>query len=404
MNNTRLENKETNYGMMVQAAALSVAVLMYTSSMTTPALGEIAKAFPNETSESIQLISSIPSLILVVFSLISGWLSSKISIKKCILISSIFMLAGAFPAFIGDFKFLLVTRVIYGIGYGIVAVMAQAVITDLFDGKKREKMIGYNNASGAMAGVVFQTFGGFVAAYNWRYTFLGFLVAIPIMILIWTKLPETPVNKVDQTGEKISIKDKYTSNIYVVCIVTLLVWILSFTFLIDMAMYMGEGNVGTAANAANALSIVTLVAFVIGLAYGKFVGIFKQYLSCVSILFFAVGFIIASRAQSVAVYYVAAIVYGVGFGSFNPTYTLKAASSVKKPEYTPMAISFFICAMGLGQFLSPYIMLFIKNTFNLGSIAKVDWVIASVLLIVIGAVDLITTKMKNSNVVEEQVI
>ena len=34
------------YGALIQVATLSVALLMYTTSMTTPALAEIAKAFP----------------------------------------------------------------------------------------------------------------------------------------------------------------------------------------------------------------------------------------------------------------------------------------------------------------------------------------------------------------------
>ena len=51
---------EKKYGVGVQIAALSVALLMYTTSMTTPALAEIAKAFPTAAPETVKLLSTIP--------------------------------------------------------------------------------------------------------------------------------------------------------------------------------------------------------------------------------------------------------------------------------------------------------------------------------------------------------
>ena len=73
---------------MVQVTSLVVALLMYTTSMTTPALSAIAGAFPDASAETIKLISSIPSLMLCIFSLVSGWMTTKLSIKKCVLIAS----------------------------------------------------------------------------------------------------------------------------------------------------------------------------------------------------------------------------------------------------------------------------------------------------------------------------
>ena len=66
---------EKKYGVGVQIAALSVALLMYTTSMTTPALAEIAKAFPTAAPETVKLLSTIPSLMMVIFALVAGKLT-----------------------------------------------------------------------------------------------------------------------------------------------------------------------------------------------------------------------------------------------------------------------------------------------------------------------------------------
>ncbi len=88
------------WGVMVQVTSLMVALLMYTTSMTTPALAAIAAAFPDASSETIKLISSIPSLMLCIFSLVSGWMTTKLSIKKCIIIASCLIFVGIFQLFL----------------------------------------------------------------------------------------------------------------------------------------------------------------------------------------------------------------------------------------------------------------------------------------------------------------
>lgn len=187
------EQAKPKYGVIVQATALIVALLMYTTSMTTPALSAIQEAFPDASAETVKLISSIPSLMLCIFSLVSGWLTTKLSIKKCIIIASILILVGVLPAFTGDMTFIIFTRVVFGAGYGLIFPLASAVITDLFEGAKKDTMMGWKSAIGALAGVVFQTLGGVLTAYSWRYAFLGFLLVIPILVMVLIFLPDTGV-------------------------------------------------------------------------------------------------------------------------------------------------------------------------------------------------------------------
>ena len=52
------EQTKPKYGVIVQATALIVALLMYTTSMTTPALSAIQEAFPDASAETVKLISS----------------------------------------------------------------------------------------------------------------------------------------------------------------------------------------------------------------------------------------------------------------------------------------------------------------------------------------------------------
>ena len=253
---------------MVKAATLSVALLMYTTSMTTPALAEIAKAFPDASGETVKLIGSIPSLMLCIFSLVSGWLTRKVSIKKAILIASALIFAGVLPAFFGDMNFILFTRVVFGAGYGLVFPLASAVVTDLFDGSEKDAMMGWKSAVGALAGVVFQSLGGILAAYSWRFSFLGFLLVIPIVILVLFVLPDTGVQKTAKTAK--TQGSKYTKTLYICCAVGFLLNAVQFSYMQNMALFITGEQIGTAIDAANVLSTFTAFSFLAGLVYVGF--------------------------------------------------------------------------------------------------------------------------------------
>ena len=388
------EQTKPKYGVMVQVTSLVVALLMYTTSMTTPALSAIAGAFPDASAETIKLISSIPSLMLCIFSLVSGWMTTKLSIKKCVLIASGLIFVGILPSFFGGIEFIIFTRVIFGAGYGLIFPLASAVVTDLFEGAKKDTMMGWKSAIGALAGVVFQTLGGILTAYSWRYAFLGFLLVIPIVIRVLIFLPDTGVQA--KAGGKAD--GKFTKGLAICAIVGFLLNTVQFSFMQDMSFVVTGENFGAALDAANVLSTFTAFSFIAGLIYVLFAKLFKRFTPVVAILLVGIAFAVAVAAPSLPVLFVAAAIFGLGFGFTNPALTLKAASSVTNPSKTPMAISIYVCATGVGQFLSAYVLKFITNTLNLTAI-RADWQVASIAIIigcVIGFVALAVTGKKKA--------
>jgi MFS family permease len=390
------ETSRAKYGVAVKAATLSVALLMYTTSMTTPALAEIAKAFPDVSAETVKLISSIPSLMLCVFSLISGALTRKVSIKKAILIASALIFVGVLPAFFGNMGFILFTRVVFGAGYGLVFPLAAAVVTDLFEGAQKDAMMGWKSAVGALAGVVFQSLGGILAAYSWRYAFLGFLLVLPIVLLIAFVLPDTGVQTVKKTAGTAANGPKYTKTLAICGVVGFLLNSVQFSYMQDMALFMSADGIGSALDAANVLSTFTAFAFIAGLTYVGFAKVLKKYTPVIAIFLVGTAFGIAMMAGSLPVFFVSAAVFGLGFGFTNPALTLTAAAAVTNRAYTPMAISIYVCCTGVGQFLSAYILKFLRDLLGLTA-TRADWQIACAAILagsVIGFVCLVLSGKK----------
>ncbi|WKY46192.1 hypothetical protein Q5O14_02595 [Eubacteriaceae bacterium ES2] len=105
-------------------------------------------------------------------------------------------------------------------------------------------------------------------------------------------------------------------------------------------------------------------------------------------------------ANNLTMLIVGAILFGIGFGTFNPAIVMAVAASATSPKYAAVAISVYVSGTGIGQFLSPYVLKFLRNLLNLTS-SRADWQIASVALIlgsVISVAVIAVTQKKESSI------
>ena len=136
-----MKNSSASNSGAVIFTILFSAALLYTNGIVSPALATIGQAFPDKSAETVQLIYSIPKIMLFICSLLSGVIASRLSIKKCMVLGCVFQALGTLPAWFGGFGFLLFSRVLFGIGYGLIFPMVSAAITDLFSGDKRAALL-----------------------------------------------------------------------------------------------------------------------------------------------------------------------------------------------------------------------------------------------------------------------
>ncbi len=369
---------ESRYDALTKTAVLSVALLMYTTAMTTPALGEIAKAFPDVSPEKIKMIATIPSLMMVIFSFVCGQLERFLSSKKILYIALCLLFCGGImPAFFGGVTFILLMRAVFGAGYGMVFPLASSIIADLFEGRERDKLMGFKSSVGAMAGVVFQMLGGYLAAINWRFAFLGFLLVLPIALLIWAKLPDPGIKTLDSTA---NTKSRLTARTYLLSIMNAFYNILQFSFMTNIAIVLTTTGAGNATQAGVILTVFTAAAFVAGLIFGKVSLLLKRFTITLAIGCVGTAFFIMLHADSLMVFNLAAALFGMGFGLYNPDFTLKIINSAHKTAST-LALSVYVVFTGLGQFASPFVLSFATNLFNLSG-PKAPWTIAAAAILV----------------------
>src|SRR5699024_1353330 len=133
----------------------------------SPALGLIAKAFPDASRTMIKLILTAPSSIITPFSFFSSYLTCKMINWTIILIGLIiYLIGGVGPQLVSSIVMLIGLRLFLGAGVGLVMPLSMSLINDYFKGKERTQMMGYNSAFSNFGGIITMLLAGWLATFG----------------------------------------------------------------------------------------------------------------------------------------------------------------------------------------------------------------------------------------------
>ena len=98
-----------------------------------------------------------------------------------------------------------------------------------------------------------------------------------------------------------------------------------------------------------------------------------------------VATLLACYAKTLPLFYVAAVIFGFGFGFYNPALTVAVAQSAASPKYGAIAISVYTSVLGVAQFGSAKVLKFIAEKLGLNLGLRNDWQIAWPVVLVVTA-------------------
>jgi ACDE family multidrug resistance protein len=162
----------------------------------TPAFPDIIRYFSISPQQVGGLIVAftLPGIFLTPF---TGMLADRYG-RKLVLVPSLFLfaIAGFACMFTKDFFWLMVLRFFQGVGASSLSSLNVTLIGDLFEGKKRTSVMGYNASVLSIGTASYPALGGVIAIWGWQYIFALPILAIPLGIWVMKGLnnPE-PRNK-----------------------------------------------------------------------------------------------------------------------------------------------------------------------------------------------------------------
>ena len=339
----------------VTATILSMSLLtVMAGAAIAPALGIIKAHFSQANDLLVQLIVSMPALLIIVtnffFLAISRRLRTRAIATTGLLL---YVIAGAGCFFIDDIYVLLVMRALLGISVGLIMPLSTGLLAYYFPPEEQARLMGLSAAMNQMGGVVATLLAGLLATIEWNYAFLVYLMGLIAVVMVWLWLPDEQLGSANKRG--IPFQPRQILKFHPSVIGMLLLMMIFFIFPTNFAIITRQQTTLSTEVITMIMVGLDIVAFFVGLVFGSLMHTFRQSIKYFAPLFFLLGYgayLIPSFTTILLGSAFIGIANGVGVPYLNTIASIKGG---KNSATTVMPL--LSAALYLGQFLSPLIVM-----------------------------------------------
>jgi MFS family permease len=374
-------------------AILSISLLnVMTNSAMAPILVLISRSFPESGPTLIRQVMTIPSLMIILFSIISGQLE-KIFPKKAILAIGlcVYLISAFFAARSSTITTLIIFRAITGAGAGLFIPLSNSLITDFYKGKERAEMVGYSTFAAFSGAAMAPLLTGWISRDRWQNAFYIYFIAI--IVLAFTMLFVPRQSSMEKTQN--SMKSRYiNASVLVMAMTGCLIYIIFYLLPTDISFLVGkiEDADPTHASALHAIQII--IAALAGVIYSHFSRKIADKAFPLGFILLSLGFTILFVSSTFLLLTIGMIIVGLGIGTLRPLILFKTSQA--SPQES-MTTSFALVNSGffLGQFISPFFYFSVTRIFSFGNTYG-SYLFATISFLAIGILSAIITISKTS--------
>lgn len=332
-------------------AILSISLLtVMAGAAMAPALGAIKEHFCNYSPLTVQLIVSLPALLIIVTTFFFRPLCRLMRTRTLALVGLVlYVVAGAGAFFVDDIGALLVMRALLGVSVGLIMPLSTGLLSFYFPPRMQSRLMGLSAAMNQMGGVVATLLAGVLATIEWRYAFLVYLAGLMAIVLVAVNLPN---EWLASKGARMELKTLVRFHPSVTAM--LFIMLLFFVYPTNFALTAGEQGLPTIAVTIVMVGL-DVVAFVVGLSFGWLMRSLRRYMKYAAPLFFLGGYAVLAFVEGLAGMVVGSVLIGLANGAGVP-YVNTIASIKGGRDAAVTVMPLISAALYLGQFLSPLIV------------------------------------------------
>ena len=331
----------------------------------TPILGKLSVIFPHSTELDVQMLSSLPSLLIIPFIILAGKLTEKVNFIRLLQVGlAIFALSGILYLFAGKMWQLIAISAMLGVGSGMIIPLSTGLISKYFVGPYRVKQFGFSSAITNITLVVATAVTGYLAEVNWHLPFVVYLRRSMISeegsaSIANDEKEETGVPPIDpEVG-----KSKYGVNIKHLLQVMMFYGLSTYLALIvtfNLPFLMEEYHFSSG-DSGVMISLFFLAIMAPGLFLNRIVGLFREKTKFYSLLCIAVGLALIWISPKEWVIAPGCILVGLGYGVIQPVIYDKTTHTAV-PKKATLALAFVMMMNYLAILLCPFIIDFFQST------------------------------------------
>ena len=330
----------------------------------SPVLDDLTKIFKDATELDVQMLTSLPSLLIIPFILLAGHLSDAVGYIRLLYLGlSIFLLSGLLYFLCDSMVELIFVSALLGVGAGIITPLSTSLISRFFTGAERTRQFGYSSAINNMTLVVATAVTGYLAEVEWRLPFLVYLLpAVSLLLVPHIKGAEKTCGNVAGNEDVTFISS--SSRIDYNQLVKLMLYYLFITFLVMVVSVNLSFLMQEYGHDSGSVGVVTSVFFLSimlpGFFLNKVLGILRGRIFLWCLLFIGCGLFLIFFNKALVWMFIGVFLAGIGYGVAQP-FIYDRTALVATPDKVTFALALVMTMNYVAIVLCPPVVDFLQK-------------------------------------------
>ncbi len=332
----------------------------------SPIMGELDTIFPHAGELEIEMLESLPSLMIIPFMLLSGRWSVRGNKQRLLALgTTIFFLSGVGCMLTRDIVGLVIIGGIMGIGAGIIIPLSTGLIVDYFTGDYRVKQLGISSAINNLTLVIATALTGWLADREWHLAFVVYLFPLATLLLlpVLRRTPPTPEPQEGAQNRQTRINRGVIAKLMLFYFtITYLSLIVTFN-----TSFLVERDGMDSSVSGIIISLFFLAIMAPGFVLNTIVRLFGRQVNLWALIIMGCGLVVMSLDRhNVLTLVMGASMTGLGYGVMQPIIYDKAATN-SPPHLATLALSLTMAVNYLAILVAPFLIEFIDKIFDTSS-------------------------------------
>lgn len=316
-----------------------------------PILGVLNQQYASQGTSAVQLLQTLPYALLMVGSLLIGWLTSKFSKRNIALVGlTVIGVCGVLPFFLGGYIMLLLSRILIGFGFGIASPINTAIVAEFFRPEERPAYLGLHVVGMGVGSMAGNLAGGALAGFGYRWFYLVYMIAFISLLGVRILLPNTPPSEEAKQG-----KVKLNVKVYLISAASFVHTLFITVYNTNIAIYVLEQITENTAVTGAVTAVNAAFALMVGASFALISRKLGKYTLPVSILAAAGGYAALLVIPGTVGVYVGSACCGASLSCFMAQCSYMISISVR-PEAVAKASGIFAVIGGIGGLISPIVL------------------------------------------------
>lgn len=325
----------------------------------SPILEDLSRIFPSASQLEVQMLTSLPSLLIIPFVLLSGWLSQRGESLKLLAVGlAIFFVSGFICIFAKDIRLLIVAGCVMGVGAGIAVPYSTGLVVRYFTGDSRVRQLGISSAVNNLSLVVATAVVGWIATRDWHLAFAVYLLPAVSLLLLLALRGSAPAPEPKESDQLRQSKIHWKrlvglSILYFIITFTTLVITFYLSFLLEKYRFPQEFS-------SVMISLFFLAIMLPGFALNTIIRKVRSMTIFVSLCMIVVGLLLVGTIPDIPLMMLGVILTGVGYGVLQPIIYDKAAI-IAPPQLATKALSVVMTVNYVAVVVCPFVVDFVAK-------------------------------------------